>query len=85
MQQINYSLERLGIVYVDFYISHRWEYLASSKRNGCSAQSGESGKNTLLGSKRHLRLKVLEITIRGGKPRIGSLVSMQSHMDLIYM
>ena len=32
MQQIDHSLERPGMDYVDLYINHRWECLASSKR-----------------------------------------------------
>jgi len=73
----------LGIDYV-VLISHRWEYLISSRRIWMLCTIWWKREKYVTWEQAPCTPEILEIMIRGGKPRIGSLVLMRSHMDLIY-
>jgi len=85
MTEIDHSLSRLGLDYVDLYIIHRWDYNTPIEETMASlADVVQSGKARYIGASAMFawQFEKAQFTAdRQGGPRF---VSMQNHYNLLY-
>lgn len=85
MSEIDHSLRRLGVDYVDLYIIHRWDYHTPIEETMAALHDVvKSGKARYIGASAMYAWqfqKALYVAERNGWTRF---VSMQNHLNLIY-
>ncbi len=85
MSQIDQSLKRLGTVYIDLYIIHRWDYHTPIEETMAALHDVvKSGKARYIGASAMYAFqfqKALHVAEKHGWTRF---VSMQNHYNLIY-
>ena len=85
MSQIDQSLQRLGMEYIDLYITHRWDYTTPIEETmGALHDIVKAGKVRYIGASAMYAWqfqKALHVAEKNGWTRF---VSMQNHYNLIY-
>ncbi|MCL2663224.1 MAG: aldo/keto reductase [Oscillospiraceae bacterium] len=85
MQEIDNSLKRLGMDYVDLYIIHRWDYNTPIEETMCALHDVvKEGKARYIGASAMFAWqfqKALSVAEQNGWTKF---VSMQNHYNLIY-
>jgi aryl-alcohol dehydrogenase-like predicted oxidoreductase len=85
MAEINHSLKRLGLDYVDLYIIHRWDYHTPIEETmSCLHDLVKSGKVRYIGASAMYAWQFQKAQYAAEKNGWTKFVSMQNHYNLIY-
>jgi 1-deoxyxylulose-5-phosphate synthase len=85
MSQVDQSLKRLGMDYIDLYIIHRWDYDTPIEETMAALHDVvKAGKARYIGASAMYAWQFQKALYAGEKNGWTRFVSMQNHMNLIY-
>ncbi len=85
MNQVDQSLERLGMDYIDLYIIHRWDYNTPIEETMKALHDlVESGKVRYIGASAMYAWQFAKAQYVAEKNGWTKFISMQNHMNLLY-
>jgi aryl-alcohol dehydrogenase-like predicted oxidoreductase len=85
MSEIDHSLKRLGMDYVDLYIIHRWDYSTSAEETMSALHDVvKAGKTRYIGASAMYAWQFQKALFTAEKNGFTRFVSMQNHLNLIY-
>ena len=85
MAEIDHSLTRLGMDYVDLYITHRWDYHTPIEETMAALHDVvKAGKARYIGASAMYAWQFQKALYTAEKLNLTKFISMQNHMNLMY-